>query len=153
MRGNPTTETWQSVEDPERLIRNKNKEKINSSYFGASSFQYFHYIQDSEWETSVEILLSKSKSEYNLKKVEINPSRLESYLLYSLWKNLQTPVKTEQTTSTAQKFQLHTPPPIQNPPVFLLLPLSPNPPRPMGSVRFAPLALPIVLHDLLLNYS
>ena len=36
MRGNPNTETFQSVENLERLPRNKNKEKINSSQFGAS---------------------------------------------------------------------------------------------------------------------
>ena len=97
--------------------------------------------------------MSKSKYEYDLKKVEINPSRLESYLLYSLWKNLQNLVKTEQTTSTAQKFQLHTPPPIQNPPVFQTLPLVPSPPRPIFAARFSPLALPVVLHDLPLNYA
>ena len=61
-RGNPNTETLQSVEDPERLLRNKNKEIINSSQFSASSSQDFHSIQESEWETSVERLLLKSKS-------------------------------------------------------------------------------------------
>ena len=84
MRGNPNTETLQSVEDPERLLRNKNKEKINSSQFGASSSQYFHSIQEYEWKTIVERLLLKSKSKSDLNKVEINPSRLESYLLDSL---------------------------------------------------------------------
>ena len=68
-RGKPNTETLQSVENPKRLLRNKNKEKINSSQSGASSSQYFHSIQESEWETSVERLLLKSKSEYDLKKV------------------------------------------------------------------------------------
>ena len=60
MRGNPNTETFQSMENPERLLRNKNKEKINSSQFGASSSQDFHSIQESEGETSIEILLLKS---------------------------------------------------------------------------------------------
>ena len=69
------------MENLERLLRNKNKEKINSSHFGASSSQDFHSIQESEWETSIERLLLKSKSESDLKKVEINPSRLESYIL------------------------------------------------------------------------
>ena len=64
------------MEDPERFLRNKNKEKINSSQSGASSSQYFHSIQESEWETSVERLLLKSKFESNLKKFEIKPSRL-----------------------------------------------------------------------------
>ena len=86
------------------MLRNKNKEKINSSQFGASSSQFFQSIQEYEWEDSVERLLLKSKSESDLKKVEINPSRLESYLLYFLWKNLQTQVKTEKTTSTVQNF-------------------------------------------------
>ena len=44
MIGNPNTETLQSVEDPKKLLRNKNKEKINSSQFGASSSQDFHSI-------------------------------------------------------------------------------------------------------------
>ena len=90
------------MENPERLLKNKNKEKINSSQFGASSSQYFHSIQEYEWETGVERLLLKSKSESNLNKVEINPSRLESYLIDSLWKKLQTPIKTEETNSIVQ---------------------------------------------------
>ena len=45
------------MENPERLLRNKNKEKINSSHFGASSSQYFHSIQESKWKTRVERLL------------------------------------------------------------------------------------------------
>ena len=53
---------------------------------------------------SVERLLLKSKYESDLKKVEINPSRLESYLLDSLWKNLQTQVKNEKNTSIVQNF-------------------------------------------------
>ena len=64
------------MENPKRFLRNKNKEKINSSQFGASSSQDFHSIQGSEWETSVERLLLKSKFESNLKKFEIKPSRL-----------------------------------------------------------------------------
>ena len=87
------------MENPEILLRNKNKEKLNSSQFGVSSPQDFHSIQESEWETSVERLLLKSKSESDLKKFEINPSRLESYLLDSLWQNLQTPVKLKKNTS------------------------------------------------------
>ena len=78
------------MEDPERILRNRNKEKVNIPHFGASSSQDLHNIPEYEWETSVERLLSKSKSEFDLKKVEINPSRLESYLLDSLWKNLET---------------------------------------------------------------
>ena len=85
IRGSPNTKTLQSMENPERLLRNKNKEKINSSQFGASSSQDLHIIQEYEWETIVERLLLKSKSDSDIKKVEINHSRLESYLLDYLW--------------------------------------------------------------------
>ena len=68
-RGNPNTDILQSMENPQILLRNKNKEKINSSQFGASSSQYFHSIQESKWKTSVERLLLKWKSKYDLKKV------------------------------------------------------------------------------------
>ena len=61
-----------------------------------SSSQYLHNIPESEWEISVERLLSKSKSESKLKKIETNPSRLESYLLDSLWQNLETSAKTKK---------------------------------------------------------
>ena len=54
----------------------------------------------------------KSKYESDIKKVDINPSILESYLLDSLWQNLQTPVKIEETSSIVQNFQFHTPQPI-----------------------------------------
>ena len=104
MRGNPNTENLQSVEDPERILRNINKEKVNIPQFGASSSQDLHNILKSEWETSVEILLSKSKSESNLKKFEFNPIRLESYLLESLWKNLQTSMKTKKAAPIFQNF-------------------------------------------------
>ena len=43
--------------------------------------------------------------------------------------------------------------PIQNPLVIQPVPLAPNPPIPMILARFAPLALPAVLHDLYLNYA
>ena len=94
------------MEDPKNLLKNKDKEKINSSQFGASSSQYFHSIQESESETSVERLLLKSKSESDLKKVEINPSRLESYLLDSLWRNLQTPIKTKKNNLYCPKHSI-----------------------------------------------
>ena len=50
-------------------------------------------------------------------------------------------------------FQPHISQTIQNPPVVQPLPLAPNPPRQMAAARFAPLALPAVLHDLPLNYA
>ena len=101
----------------------------------------------------MERLLLKSKSESDLKKVEINPSRLESYLIDSLWQNLQNPIKTKDTTFIVQKYQFHTSQFIQKPPVFQSSPFFPNPPRPMATARLAPLALSAVLHDLPLNYA
>ena len=46
MRGNPNTETLQSVENPERILRNRNKEKVNIPQFGASSSQDLHNIPE-----------------------------------------------------------------------------------------------------------
>ena len=48
--------------------------------------------------------------------------------------------------------QPYIPQTIQNPPAFQSPPLIPNPPRQMAS-RFAPLALPVVLHGLPHNYA
>ena len=84
------------MENIERIPRNKNKENVNIPLFDTSSSQYFHNIMESEWGNSVEILLTKSKSELDLIKVEISPSRLESYLLDSLWQNLETSAKTKK---------------------------------------------------------
>ena len=78
----------------------------------------------------------KSKSESDLKNDEFNPRRLESYLLDSLWRDLQQSAKVEEALIVQN---------IQN----SLVP--PNPPRPMAS-RFAPLRFPAVLHDLPQNY-
>ena len=78
----------------------------------------------------------KTKSESDLKDTEFNPRRLESYLLDSLWRDLQQTTKAE--TFTSQNTQTSSVPV--------------NPPRPMEA-RFAPLHLPAVLHDLPLNYS
>ena len=125
------------MEDPEKLFKKKDKEKIDISLFGASSSQDFHSILDQEWEINVEKGLLKSKSESDLKNVEFNPHRLEAYLLDSLWRDLQQSVKVEEIPIV----QI-----IQN----SLVP--PNPPRPMVD-RFAPLCLPAVLHDLPQNYS
>ena len=79
----------------------------------------------------------KSKSESDLKNVEFNPRRLESYLLDSLWRDLQQSAKVEERpiVKIIQNFSVPS-----------------NPPRPMAA-RFAPLQLPIVLHDLPQNYS
>ena len=93
MRGNPNPKNLQSVENPERILRSRNKENMDFPLFGTSSSQDLCDIAKSEWGTRAEILLTKSKSESDLKKVEVSPSRLESYLLDSLWLDLETSVK------------------------------------------------------------
>ena len=59
MKCNPNTETFQSVENLERILRNRNKEKVNIPHFDTSSSQDLHNIPEHEWETSVERVLSK----------------------------------------------------------------------------------------------
>ena len=78
----------------------------------------------------------KNKSESDIKNTEFNSRRLESYLLDSLWRDLQQSAKVE--TLVVQNTQKSS------------VPL--NPPRPMAS-RFAPLRFPALLHDLPQNYS
>ena len=73
--------------------------------------------------------LLKSKYESDLKETEINPSRLESYVLDSLWKNLQNSMKTEERNPVVQSLQPYIPPTVQNPPPFQAPPCVPNPPR------------------------
>ena len=62
-RGNYDTKFLRSLEDPEKVFKKKDKEKINISLFGASSSQDFHSIFDQEWEINVEKGLLKYKSE------------------------------------------------------------------------------------------
>ena len=88
-RGNSDTKVLGSLEDPKKLFKKKDKEKIDISLFGASSSQYFHSIFDQEWEINIENGLLKSKYESDLKNVEFNPRRLEYYLLDSLWRDFQ----------------------------------------------------------------
>ena len=96
MRGNPNLETLQSVENPERILRSRNKENVDFSLFGTSSSQYLYGIAESEWGVRAERLLTKSKSESDLKKVGVSSSIPQSYLLDSLWLNLETPAKAEE---------------------------------------------------------
>ena len=133
-RGNSDTEVLKSFEDPEKLFKRKNKEKIDFPLFGASSSRDSHF--DPKWEVNVGKNLLKTKSESDLKDTEFNPRRLESYLLDSLWRDLQQTTKAEKFTS--QNTQTSSNPG--------------NLPRPMAA-RFAPLRLPVVLHDLPQNYS
>ena len=86
-----------SFEDPEKLFKRKNKEKVGFPLFGASSSQDSHI--DPEWEVNVGKSLLRTKSESDLKNTEFNPRRLESYLLDSLWRDLQQTTKVETFTS------------------------------------------------------
>ena len=72
---------------------------MNISQFDTSSSQYLHNIAEFELGNSVEILLTKAKSESDLKKVEISPSRLVSYLIDSLCKNIETSMKAKKAVS------------------------------------------------------
>ena len=118
------------MENTEGFLRSRGKEQINISQFGASSSQEFHSIQDFGWETNFERSLLKSKYESNLKETKINPSRLESYVLDSLWKNLQNSVKTKERNPVVQNLQPYIPPNVQTPAPFQAPPNRvPNPPR------------------------
>ena len=81
-RGNSNTKILKSFEDPEKLFKRKDKEKIGFPLFGASSSQDSPI--DPEWEVNVGKSLLKTKSESDLKNIEFNSHRLESYLLDSL---------------------------------------------------------------------
>ena len=120
------------MKDPEFFFKKKDKEKVDISLFGASSSQNFHSIFDKKWEINIEKGLLKSKSESDLENIEFNPQRLDSYLLDSLWRDLQQSAKVEEAP-IIQNIQNSSVPQI--------------PPRPMAA-RFAPLHLPTVLHDL-----
>ena len=125
------------MEDLEKLFKKKDKEKVDISLFGASSSQNFHSIFDQKWEIDIEKGLLKSKSESNLENIEFNSRRLESYLLDSLWRDLQQSAKVEEAP-IIQNIQNSSVPPI--------------PPKQMAAI-FSPLRLPVVLHDLPRNYS
>ena len=65
-RGNSDTEILKSLEDPEKLFKKKDKEKIDFSLFGASSSRDSHSIFDQEWEVNIGKDLLKSKFEFDL---------------------------------------------------------------------------------------
>ena len=66
---------------------------------------------------------------------------LQYYLLDSLWLNLETLPKAEEIASVFQNTQCPNPLSV------------PSRPAPMAAARYAPLALPLVLHDLPMNYA
>ena len=73
-------------------------------------------------------------------------------MLDSLWHNLQRSVKIEEGNHVVQSFQPSIPSTVQTPPHLQAPPRVSNPPRRMVA-RFAPLALPTVLHDLPQNFA
>ena len=86
MRGNSDTKVLRSLEDPQKLFKRKDKEKLVFPLFGTSSSQ--DSPVDLEWEVNVGRSLWKTKSESDLKNNEFNFRILESYLLDSLWRDL-----------------------------------------------------------------
>ena len=123
------------------ILRNRNKEKMDSPFFDTSSSQALYGLAKPKWGVTDEKLLTKSKSESNLRKVGVDPNTLQSYLLDSLWLNLETPPKAEEIAPIFQNIQFPNPLSV------------PNRPTTMAAARFSPLALPLVLHDLPLNYA
>ena len=61
------------MEDPEKLFKKKDKEKIDISLFGASSSRDSHSNFDQEWEVNIGKCLLKTKSEFDLENTEFNP--------------------------------------------------------------------------------
>ena len=114
-RGNSDTKILKSFEDPEKLFKRKNKEKLDFPLFGPSSPPDSHINPAWEINTAQTPLRTRSKpdlknaesnpcrlrarSESDLKNIKPNPSKLESYLLDSLWKDLRQTSKAETTTS------------------------------------------------------
>ena len=96
-RGNSDTKVLKSLEDPEKLFKKKDKEKIGFPLFGASSSQDSPI--DLEWEVNVGRSLLKTKTDSDLKNTKFNSCRLESYLLDSLWRDLQQTTKVETFSS------------------------------------------------------
>ena len=85
------------MENPESLFIHKTgKNKATTSQTERSLFQeYFYSFQHFDSEANIGKPLLRYKSDSYLKQTKINPKRLESYLLDSLWQNLQNLVKFE----------------------------------------------------------
>ena len=120
------------MENLEIFIRHRPcNERISISQTEGSFSQEFHSFHDFEWETSFQISLLRYKYESDLKQTEINPNRIQSYLLDSLWHNLQDTVNVEENNTIVQTFQPHIPSPPQSPPSLQSPHVFPNTPRPM----------------------
>ena len=99
MRGNSDIKTLLSVDNPEKILRNRNKEKLGSLLFDTSSSQALYVLVELEWEVGAERLLTQSKSEPDLRKAWVGPNTLQPYLLDSLWLNLETPLEAKGISS------------------------------------------------------
>ena len=64
--------------------------------FDTSSSQALYSVAEPKWGVRAEILLKKYKSESDLRRARVDPNTLQSYLLDSLWLNLQTLPKDEE---------------------------------------------------------
>ena len=116
------------------MFKKKNKEKLDFPLFGPSSSPDSH--TDTEGEVSTVHTLLRTKSESDLANTEFNPHRLETYLLDTIWGNVQQAPETYTPASDRTQ----------------TVPVPVKPPAPMAA-RFAPLRLPAALHDLPQNYS
>ena len=90
------------MDNPETILRNRNKEKLGSPLFNTSSSQAWYGLAKPKWGVGAERMLTKSKSESDLRKAWVGPNMLQSYLLDSLWLNLETPPKAEEISSIFQ---------------------------------------------------
>ena len=115
------------MDNPERILRNRNKEKLDSPLFDTSSSQALYGLDKPKWGVRSKRLLTKSKSKSDLRKAGVEPNTLQFYLLDSLWLNLETPPKDEETAPIFQNIKF---------PKSLSVP---NRPTPMAAARFAPL--------------
>ena len=84
------------MDNPKRILRNRNEEKLDSPLFDTSSSQYLYGIAEPEWGVRAKRILTKSKYESDLRKAGVSPNTLQSYLLDSMWLNLETPPKAEE---------------------------------------------------------
>ena len=61
-RGSSDTEILLSLDNPERILRNRNKEKLGSLLFDTSLSRDLYGLADPEWGFRAKRLLTKSKS-------------------------------------------------------------------------------------------
>ena len=77
--------------------------------FDTSSSQAWYNLAEPKRGIGAERLITKSKSESDLRKAWVGPNTLQSYLLDSLWLNLETPTKDEEITFVFQNTQFPNP--------------------------------------------